>query len=69
MTAPAPQETIKSISGPCNANMENWKVENGTLYITYSTERDIMCLQDPDEYHIEIATYSNTYYNIIIITK
>lgn len=69
ITVPVPSGTVKSISGPCNANMRNWTVNNGSISITYTTYCDIGCLQDPDTYYIEYVTEEGHHYKATIISE
>ena len=69
ITVPVPAGTVKSVSGPCNANMTNWTVNNGNLSITYTRPVDIGCLEDPDTYFIEYVTYEGHKYTAVIISE
>ena len=69
ITVPVPAGTVKSVSGPCNANMTNWTVNNGNLSITYTRPLDIGCLEDPDIYYIEYVTYEGHKYTAVIVSE
>lgn len=63
ITVPAPNETVIGISGPEKPN-QNWKINNGSLTITYTSPTEIMGLEDGGTFFIEVATNPMKYYVI-----
>ena len=69
INVPVPAGTVKSVSGPCNANLSDWSVSNGTLSIHYTRRADIECMQDPDIYYIEYVTVEGHKYRAKFISR
>ena len=66
---PVPAGTVRAVSGPCNANLSNWSVDNGVLTINYIRRADIECMQDPWTYYIEYVTVEGHKYCATIISR
>jgi len=65
LNVPAPSETIIGISGPSHPNIQNWKITNGILSITYTADDFINVFPGTTSY-IEVATNPMKYYAIEI---
>ena len=69
INVPVPDGTVRAVSGPCNANLSNWSVDDGVLTINYIRRADIECMQDPWTYYIEYVTVEGHKYCATIISR
>ena len=72
ITVPAPHYgyEVIGIYGPVQPNCGTWSVSNGNLTITYTKPSEILDLEVPNKYYINVSTYNKMTqdYRIYIIT-